>query len=94
MRSAPWQLDAVNGRHELVVRVERHLSQARVRRRGLRHVHAQLLREHHKGSLRGVADDHAVGAHRGVVRERKRERELATVCTGSPSALRTSPSNE
>ena len=59
-RSVPSSGDPVERRHELVVGVERHLREPRVRTACLVGVDAELGREHDEGRLRRVADDVAV----------------------------------
>ena len=67
-------LHLVEGRHQLVLGVERHLGDARVDAPRLVDVEPALRGEHDERRLGRVADDLAV-AHRGVVRERHRQQE-------------------
>ncbi len=72
----PPVLQLVERRHELVVRVERHLGHAGVEPARLVDVQPSLRREDDEGRLGRVADDLAV-ANRCVVRKRHREQERA-----------------
>ena len=71
--------DAVERRHELVVGVERHLGQPRVRAARLLGVDAELRGEHDERGLGRVADDGAVVADRRVAVEREAERQAGEV---------------
>ena len=71
---APVILELVERRHELVLRVERHLRHARIQPPRLVDVDPALRREHDEGRLGRVAHDLAV-VHRGVVGERHRHQE-------------------
>ena len=64
----------MEGRHQLVVGVERHLTHARVEAPRLVDVDPALRRQHDERRLGRVADDLAV-ANRCVVRERHRQQE-------------------
>ena len=74
MTFRPSVLHLVEGRHQLVLGVERHLGHARVDAPRLVDVDPALLREHDERRLRRVSDDLAV-ANGGVVRERHRQQE-------------------
>ena len=70
---------AVEGGHELVGGVERHLGQPRVGAPRLLGVHAELRRQHDERRLGRVADHGAVVGDRGVGVEREPEREAGEV---------------
>ncbi len=77
----------VEGRHELVRRVERHLRRAGVLRAGQFRVGAHLGGEHDERGLRRVADHIAVVRHGRVAAQRQAERELGEVGVGLPRHL-------
>ena len=71
----PSTVIAVEGGHELVVGVERHLGDARIGPAGLLRVDAELGREHDERRLRRVADHASVVADGRVAVEDEPERE-------------------
>ena len=74
----------VEGRHELVVGVERHLGDARVGATGLLGVDAELGRQHDERRLGRIADHRAVVGHGRVAVEGEPEREPAEVRHRAP----------
>ena len=71
----------MEGRHELVVGVERNGCDARVRLSELPHIHPALLREHVERALGRIADDLAV-PDVGVVAQRAREHHVVQIAFG------------
>ena len=69
----------VEGGHELVLRVERHLGPAGQRLAGLLGVHAHLRGQHHERRLGRVADDRPVVADGGIGAQHQAQGQVAEV---------------
>ena len=88
---APVDGDPVEGGHELVRRVERHLGDARVGPPGLLGVDAELGGEHDERGLGRVADDRAVVGDGRVAVQHEAEREPREVGHRRPATDRIAP---
>ena len=87
-RSTPSTAHAVEGGHELVVGVERHLGETRVGPPRLLRVDAELRREHDERGLGRVADDRAVVGDGRVAVEHEPEASRVKSGTGTPATDR------